>query len=280
METRSPITQAEAYTKQAICEESCLYTESIASTEEYINEDHSRCGLSTQSNASTEEDVNEECASTEKCINEEQSRTNFSTHSDASTEEGANDQHSRSLEREASVISNISEPELEPDVPDRDDLDEDSEWEPIVSSNLQRQETDENWPAWTDRGPPGRLLPVSRPPGTFFSHNSAQQPESGLTTYMAPHLSGDDAMHMYTAAPIVPSIVAVCAWPLVDHRLHVDVGCKRSSHRRRAKRETPLDIAKRQQAEDADVKFCPWCGGSRRPSYKFCMHCGEAYNAR
>jgi hypothetical protein len=99
-----------------------------------------------------------------------------------------------------------------------------------------------------------------------------------MTTCVPPHLS-EDAANMYAVAPMFPSIVTVCAWPLFDQTSQADM-TQRSFRRRRPKRETPLDIAKRQQAEDAAIKFCPWCGKSFRPCYKFCMYCGEAPDAR
>lgn len=183
-----------------------------------------------------------------------------------------------------------SEPELEPDGFDLDsdafhsgltaqsqkedwasvDKEECSEedWEPIRASNMQRQETDENWPAWNPSINSG-------PPGTFFAPSSCQVSESSneesepqlcATTWMA-HDATD-----FMATQTVPSLVPIVyPWPVVQPKQFNSAG-RRPLRPKRHKRETVLDIAKRKE----QIRFCAWCGESFQPSFKFCAFCGVA----
>lgn len=203
------------------------------------------------------------------------------------------------------------EPEMEPDEDDKDeDFSEsnveatsrqlsvsskgsEQDWEPIVSSNLasnlHRQTTDENWPTYNSTGAPDSSEQTrandssdNRPPGTFFEQWSEQQSEPCMTTWMMPYPDAQ-AMSMHPPAAMFPTFGTVCAVPILPQSFQIDGVGRRSSHRRRPKRESPLDIAKRQlkekeEKEKDDVKFCPWCGGRFRPCYNFCMYCGEEYN--
>jgi hypothetical protein len=174
----------------------------------------------------------------------------------------------------------------------------DEDWEPVRRSGIQRQDTDEKWPTYSVDVPESETdnvnpLIESRPPGTFFPPSREEPLEQTVDAMnmatMVPYPSVD-AMNMATMvaypsinamnmAPMIPHYGTVCVLPLFPQTMQ-DGGNLRTARKKRNKRESPLDKAKREKGHDNDIKFCPWCGGRFRPEYNFCMYCGGEYNAR
>jgi hypothetical protein len=205
------------------------------------------------------------------------------------------------------------EPELEPD----EDLDQDfdrfqsipsqcqetseysvNEWEPIVPTNIKRQETDENWPSWN-----GKDLPSESEQCLDVSSSSEQAHDLWCENqWMLPHMSAFDfnmesmAALIQSNGPIYDSNGTMYAYvePVYPIQLENYVEPVRQTQQEqhvdafsRRRRESLIDIAKQQQEKeeaskhvDASVKFCPWCGGKFEPSQKFCVFCGNSFNAR
>jgi hypothetical protein len=250
------------------------------------------CNLSAQSKATIEEGIHE-------------AQTGSYLHQDAPMISNSIHKHQASEPTCEGIIPFSSEPELEPDGKWNDvnadtchsntkthrvmqvssDFGED-DWEPIAASSIQRQETDENWPTWNPSADNG-------PPGTFYRHSNQQAPEEAYEpapgtwvqaseeayepapgTWVVPYVSGG----AYATEANGPSVETACTWlpvapSMQEHRSRRRVLLKRP------KRESPLDIAKRQLQQNTAIKFCPWCGGKCGPSFKFCMYCGEAYDS-
>jgi hypothetical protein len=185
------------------------------------------------------------------------------------------------------------EPDMEPDVDDEDDNDMDQfqsvpapsrqisvlsnystkdpsrqfsamsnmsglDWEQLGGSAFRRQQTDENWPMWIE------------PSRGDSEHKQASTPDWTTPSALA-------MQHARTP---------MCAWqPVAPAKTEAKVEAKMDDNVEqlpfRRKRESLIDLAKQEQGQPVGTqhtgsKFCCWCGGKCRPSFRFCVFCGNA----
>jgi hypothetical protein len=132
------------------------------------------------------------------------------------------------------------------------------DWEPIGGSGIRRQQTDENWPIWI--GPPRGDSEHKQPSAPDWTSPGALALQHGRT---------------------------MCAWqPVSPGKTEAKAEAKMDDNVEqlpfRRKRESLIDLAKQEQegqqagTEHSGSKFCCWCGGKCRPSFRFCVFCGNA----
>lgn len=154
-----------------------------------------------------------------------------------------------------------------------------SDWEPISASNMKRQATDEQWPTWNGKDP---LIDNDQLGSDANSITQTSDPYTNPCTTLPMLLSGAD-MKMPPISRTQPPMQYYYVEFLPQANLPESAEQASFPH----KRESLIDLAKKQQEQDAarrgdaaasgDIKFCPWCGGSFRTSFKFCVFCGKEF---
>mmetsp|Transcript_52807 Transcript_52807/g.83850 ORF Transcript_52807/g.83850 Transcript_52807/m.83850 type:complete len:315 (-) Transcript_52807:66-1010(-) len=152
------------------------------------------------------------------------------------------------------------------------------DWEPIGVSSIQRQETDERWPAYDGKD---ALAPADSEQLGSVSHGSEPASEPCVYTWMVPNVGNDHIdMNSVTVMPLTCS--PMYTWQFVAPTKPQDQADLKYGR----KRESLIDLAKQQQEQKSgnqgeapkstSIKFCPWCGGRFQSSFKFCVFCGNA----
>jgi hypothetical protein len=177
------------------------------------------------------------------------------------------------------------EPDCEPDV---DDLDCDANLFQHISPPTRQMSILSNYSA---KGPSRQVTAMSNlseldwEPAGF----KRQQTDECWPTYQAPS-GNEQASTLFLSNLVTPSqstetsndMRAANASQFGARAKHDDAGDLQF----RRKRESLIDLAKQQEEQaarkdgpapkSAGCKFCPWCGGSVRPSFRFCVFCGNA----